>query len=317
MNTEATNSNLERNQAQRDALGKAVRRTALIAFFVLAIVVIAFYLFYTAEKKKQADMMELQRQTMSGTIMQRDSVINEWLITFDEIEKNIAEIRQKEKLITINSKDIELTKSKKELILEDIKAINMLLDQNKKKIAALTAQLTKSGGTIKALQTRVSELETEVKQSETEIGGLKDELVKKNFEITQLNTEVDGMKETIVKKDSVITEKVNALNKAFYVSGTSKELRAKGLLTREGGFIGLGKTEKISGSLSDTAFTQIDITRVNSILINSKSAKLISEHPNGSYSYIRDTDKKILSLEILDPAAFWKISKYAVIEVTR
>ena len=64
-------------------------------------------------------------------------------------------------------------------------------------------------------------------------------------------------------------------------------------------------------------FKQIDITVTKSIPVNSKNAKLISEHPAGSYEFIRDKDKKIESLEIKDPAQFWKISKYAVVEITK
>jgi hypothetical protein len=56
---------------------------------------------------------------------------------------------------------------------------------------------------------------------------------------------------------------------------------------------------------------------MKSIPINSKSAKLISEHPANSYQFIRDKDKKIASIEITDPVQFWKISKYAVVEITK
>jgi hypothetical protein len=51
--------------------------------------------------------------------------------------------------------------------------------------------------------------------------------------------------------------------------------------------------------------------------VSSKKAKLISEHPANSYQFIRDKNNKIESLEIKDPALFWKISKYAVVEITK
>ena len=95
-----------------------------------------------------------------------------------------------------------------------------------------------------------------------------------------------------------------------------KQLKAKGLLTKEGGFIGLGKTKTMAASFPDSSFKQIDITVMKSIPVNSKNAKLISEHPANSYKFIRDANKKIESIEITDPAQFWKISKYAVVEIT-
>ena len=125
------------------------------------------------------------------------------------------------------------------------------------------------------------------------------------------------MQDTIVKKVEKINTQTFEMNKAFYTCGTYKELKAKGLLTKEGGFIGLGKTESLTGNFPDSAFVQIDLTETNSISFNSKNAKLISEHPAGSYEFIRDKDKKIESVEIKDPALFWKNSKYAVVEITR
>ena len=77
------------------------------------------------------------------------------------------------------------------------------------------------------------------------------------------------------------------------------------------------KVTHFAGNFSDTSFRQIDITVTKSIPVNSKNAKLISEHPSGSYEFIRDKDKKIESLEIKDPALFWKISKYAVVLISK
>jgi hypothetical protein len=125
------------------------------------------------------------------------------------------------------------------------------------------------------------------------------------------------MQDTIAKKDEKISTQTYEINKAFYAVGTYKELKAKGLLTKEGGFIGLGKTETLTGTLSDSAFVQIDRTVTKSISVNSKSAKLISEHPAGSYEFVCDNDKRIISIEIKDPDLFWKISKYAVVEITK
>ena len=71
------------------------------------------------------------------------------MLTFDEIEKDLATVKEKENIITMKSSDKEFSKDKKQQILKDIEYINTLLDQNKKKIASLTAQLNTHGGTIK------------------------------------------------------------------------------------------------------------------------------------------------------------------------
>ena len=103
-------------------------------------------------------------------------------------------IKEKEKVITVNSANAEISKDKKMQVLEDIKYINTLLDQNRKKIASLTAQLQKSGGTIKVLQTKIGELEATMKQNENEISDLKTSLINKKFEVEQLNTQMVVLK---------------------------------------------------------------------------------------------------------------------------
>jgi regulator of replication initiation timing len=243
-------------------------------------------------------------------------VIGEWITTFDDIEKNIGMIKEKEHIISINSSNKEFARDRKQQVLEDIKYINTLLEQNKQKIASLNAQLSKSGGTIKVLHSKIAELEASMKQSETEISELKTSLVSKNFEIEQLNVKNSDLNNTIVLKDETINTQTYQMNKAFFACGTFKQLKAKGLLTKEGGFIGLGKTKSLLGDFSDSSFVQIDLSKTTSIPVNSKTAKLISEHPLNSYQFIHDKDKKIESIEIKDPAQFWKISKYAVVEVT-
>ena len=272
-------------------------------------------LFFSIYKREQK-LIETQKSALYDNISVRDSIISEWIVTFDDIQKNIAMIKEKEKIITVNSSNAEITQDKKLQVLEDIKLINTLLEQNKTKIASLNAQLIKTGGTIKVLQTKITELEASVKQNETEISDLKTTLVGKNFEVEQLNVQMTVMQDTIEMKNQKIINQTYEMNKAFYISGTYKELKDKGLLTKEGGFIGLGRTESLTGNLPENTFIQIDITSIKSIPVNAKTAKLISEHPAGSYELILDADKKVESIFITDPALFWKISKYAVVEVT-
>jgi hypothetical protein len=301
----------------KEEFKKGIVTASIIGFIILVVTGIIVYSLYHREHNLMLSQMEIQKDSLTDKITTRDSVIGEWITTFDDIEKNIAMIKEKEHIISINSSNNELSKDKRQKVLDDIQYINSLLEQNKQKIASLNAQLKKSGGTIKALQNKIAELEASVKQSEIEISDLKSTLVSKNFEIEQLNTQNSDLKNTIVQNEEKITKQTYEINKAFYACGTYKQLKAKGLLTKKGGFIGLGKTKSLPGSFSDSSFVQIDITKTKSIPVNSKKAKLISDHPANSYQFIRDKDNKIESIEIKDPALFWKISKYAVVEITK
>jgi hypothetical protein len=305
------------DRIRKEGIKKAAVTTSIIGFVVLLIAVFIAYSLYNRDHKLLLSQMEMQKNSFTEKLASRDSSIGEWVTTFSEIEKNIAIIKEKEHIISTNSASGELSREKKQQIVEDIKYINTLLEQNKKKIASLNSQLSKSGGTIKALQNTIAGLEASVKQSESEIADLKATLLTKKFEIEQLNTEKSELKVAIAQKDEKINTQTYEMNKAFYACGTFKQLKAKGLLTKEGGFIGLGKTKTLAASFPDSVFKQIDLTVVKSIPVNSKSAKLISEHPANSYQLIRDKNKNIESIEIKDPALFWKISKYAVVEIAK
>ena len=306
-----------KNMPGKEEYKKGVVTTSIIGAIILVVIGIVVYSLYNRQHNMMLSQMEAQKYALTENINARDSVIVEWVTTFSEIERNIAMIKEKENIISMNSSNNELSKDKRQQVLDDIQYINTLLEASKQKIASLTEQLKKSGGKIKVLEHKIVELEASVKQSEIEISDLKNTLVSKNFEIDQLNTQNAELQSTIVQKDEKITKQTYEMNKAFYACGTTKELKAKGLLTKKGGFIGLGKTKSLSTSLSDSAFVQIDITKTNIIPVNSKKAKLISEHPANSYQFIRDKDNKIESIEIKDPVLFWKISKYAVVVISK
>jgi len=143
-----------------------------------------------------------------------------------------------------------------------------------------------------------------------------EELINRNFEIGQLNEKVTTMEVAIADSSSKISKQTTEMNKAYFVSGTFKDLKEKGLLVKEGGVLGLGKKESLQENFSDDdLFTRIDITKTRTIQVNSKGAKLVTEHPANSYELVKDDDDKIAYIEIKDPENFWKISRYAVVEV--
>ena len=314
VNDNAAIRNNER-KAKKEGMKKGVMITVIISFILLLTGGMVVNSLYKDEQKKHLAIVENQKLSFTELLTSRDSVINEWMLTFDEIEKDLNTVKEKENIITMKSSDKEFSKDKKQQILKDIEYINTLLDQNKKKISSLSAQLKSSGGTIKGLQVKIAELEASMKQRETEIADLKVALTQKDFEIGQLNTRMTEQQIAIAQKDEKISNQTAEMNKGFVAYGTYKSLKAKGLLTKEGGFIGLGKKKSLLEDFSDNAFTQVNISETKSIPVNSKTAKLITDHPKSSYELVRDKNNRIASIEIKDPEQFWKISKYAVVEI--
>jgi hypothetical protein len=313
--SEATRTRYAERIAKKEGIKKGVWITAVVSFIILVTVGITAVSVYNTEQTKQLAVIENQKVSFTELLTTRDSVISEWMLTFDQIEKDLSMVKEKENIITIQSSDKEFSKDKKQAILKDIEYINTLLDQNKKKITSLTAQLKNSGGAIKGLQVKIAQLEASMKLRETEISELKVALVNKDFEIGQLNTRMTDQQIAMAQKDEKISNQTSEMNKAYIVSGTYKDLKAKGLVSKEGGFLGLGKNETVVAEFKDSSFTKVNITEMKVIPVNSRIAKLITDHPKGSYKIISDGKNKISGIEINDPDQFWKISKYAIVEV--
>ncbi len=257
--------------------------------------------------------LENANQSLSTQLNNRDSVINDMLTGFDEITNNLESIRQRRNLVNTKSGESALTEDKRQAIVKDIQMMNSLLDDSKKKIAQLSAKLQKSGLQTEEFQRRIEALNKIVEVQSSDIAALKETLTQKDFQMAQLNEKMDDLEMNLIAKKDTILKQYDDLNRAYYANGTYKELKEKGLLAKEGGFLFLGKNKSIQGNFDGKYFTEIDISKVKTIPVNSKKAELITEHPTGSYKLIEDNGL-ITYLEIEDPQEFWKISKYAVLE---
>jgi hypothetical protein len=179
-----------------------------------------------------------------------------------------------------------------------------LLAKNKNRIGSLSAKLKDSKSKITGLEQMIASLQAQIDSKDGEIGELKASLEAKNIELSNIVMNL----ENVEKESSVKTEK---LNTAFYAFGTKKELIEKGVLTKEGGFIGIGKTTKLKDNFNKDYFTKVDVSSTSSINIGAKKAKLVTNHPTSSYKLVGE--KTVEKIEITNAEDFWSSSKYLVI----
>ena len=271
------------------------------------------------EKLKQ---LESENLRLNQAVERQDSVLNDFLESFNSIEDNLAIIREKESMIALSSDDPELQANQKDRIVNDISLINNLLDENKKIIEELNKKLNRSNVKVSEFRRMVSRLEGQIASRDSSISGLKMQLANRDFAIGELNQKLDSMQVVSVQntarmsdQDQLLTEaqqkieeQTMALNKAFYVVGNSKELVEMEILDKKGIF---GK-KKIAQDFGDGIFTPIDVTQTFSIPINAKKPELMSSHPQGSF-ILNEDDNQVKSLEITDPDKFWRNSKYLVV----
>jgi hypothetical protein len=283
----------------------------------IMILVIALPIFLAScENKKQTEQisqLEMQQQKLIQDGVSKDSLINEFLLTLNEIEANLTEIRSREKLISDKTaQGKELSKPARAQINDDIRLINELMLENKNKMASLNSRIRASNLKIAEFENMVAIANIQLAERDTEILALKEQLTGLNFSIAVLNDTLTMIKDQNRSLSKTVTEKVDQLNVAYFIVGEKKDLIEKEILNKEGGFLGLGRTQKIAGDVSMDYFTKIDIRQLTSIPLGVKKAKVLSTHPAGSYTLV-ESDKMIAELIIKDPALFWQKSHMLVV----
>ena len=292
--------------------------TIIIIASIVLIAVIAGGAYMLSQKNNQIQALETERTNLNGVIQMKDSLVNDMENTFGEIERNMTFIR--EKRTQIATLQTEGGKNKKQLIAEDVKLMNTMLEESSKKIAELEEKLRKSGMNLKSYEKRLQALTETVEKQNAEIADLRKTIDDKNASLAQfdtqvkkLNSDIQVQSDTINYKQKVIVDKTNKLNTAYYTIGNFKKLKEEGIVSREGSLLGVGGSKAIQENFDGKYFTEVDIRQTKTIPLNVKKAVVISEHPTTSYKLVEENGQ-IAYLQIENPAEFWRISKYAVIQ---
>ncbi len=282
----------------------------------LMVIALIPFIFAACENKEQTariNQLQEEQAMMLNDSRTKDSLINDFMQTLNEIESNLAEIKSKEKLISKEtSSGTELSRSARERVNEDIKLINALMAENKEKISSLNYKLKQSNIRITEFEKMIEATNMQLALRDHEIDSLKTELSTLNFTIAVLNDTLNNYANRNVALTNQVTERTNELNTAYYVVGEKKELIEHKILNKEGGILGIGRTQKVAGDVDLNDFTKVDIRNLKSIPLDVKKATVMSVHPAGSYELV-GTDKRVNELVIKDPVLFWQKSRMLVI----
>ena len=281
--------------------------------------IIPVVLLFTACHNYQADVAqkESEKQELIVSSDQKDSTISFFINEVNDIEINLSSIDSSKRMVSTSTANPELRKTQIVRINENIESIKTLVQQNKARIAALTKKLKSSGYKISGLEKLIANLNLQIVEKDKQLAELNDKITMLNTTIVNQNNRIAELNMINTEKQQVVDNQRSELNTAYYIIGTSKNLIAKGVLVKEGGFIGLGKSKVMKDNYNSTGFTQVDITQTTTLPLDTKDAKLITTHPTSSYT-LKHTDKKHISaLVITDPTNFWKASKYLVIVVDK
>ena len=278
---------------------------------VLFMATVAMMLFSCNEGFNGNNVSDRERDSLRNIIDQKDSEINDLMGTFNEIQQGFDLINEAEGRVNM-MRDGSENNSSAANIRENMDFIQQTLDENKRKIEELQSKLKNSSINSNKLKEAINSLTQQLNEKNAELESLRAQLAEKDVKIEELAGTVTSLKDENeqVKQEKEATEEIARnqdaqLNTAWYVFGTSKELKAEGILN---------KGEVLQGNYNKNYFTKIDIRKVNVIPFESKSASILTNHPAGSYTWLKD-GKGQYTLRITDAAKFWSVSKYLVVKV--
>ena len=262
-------------------------------------------------KKSSPDLENMeQNDSLQRIIAQRDSEINDMMSTLNEIQEGLSAINQAENRLSIAREGEGANKTAQ--IKENIKFIANTMARNRELMKRLQQQLRESRFNGDELRKTISNLTQQLDDKAQELQRLKAELDAKDIHIAELDEKIDNLNDNVEnlqtdaqQKAQTISNQDKQLNTAWFVFGTKKELKEQHIMEN-------GKV--LQSNFNKNYFAKIDIRIDKEIKFYSKSARILTMHPSGSYTLTPDVNKQYV-LRITNPQLFWSTSKYLVVLV--
>lgn len=264
------------------------------------------------QESKQDDNANAERDSLMDVINRKDGELNELMSTFGEIQDGFRRINEAEGKVNIDKNSLESTSSLAD-IKQNISVIEATMRNNRELIEKLKTQLRNSTLNTTKLREAINNLTAELEQKTAMIEQLREELRAKDVvidqqteQISNLNTENTNLKEENSDRGKTIEQQDKQLNTAWFVFGNKAELKEQKILQN-------GDVLR-SDNFNKNYFTKIDIRVDKVIKLYSKSAKILTNHPESSYTLDKDSKGQYV-LTITNPTSFWSASKFLVVLV--
>ncbi|MCF0197490.1 MAG: hypothetical protein HUK03_09765 [Bacteroidaceae bacterium] len=262
--------------------------------------------------KEKTEAQQRELDSLRHVISNREGELNNLMGTINEVQESIQRINEAEGRITIAEGSSERASSQ-EIIRENMQYIQEAMKQNRETIAKLEEKMKNSSIKSDKLQKTIANLQTQVEQQAKRIQELEASLAEKDIQIAQqgqqittLNANVETLTADNQAKQETVEKQDKELNTAWFVFGTKSELKEQKIM--------VDGTVLKNNNFNKDYFTKIDIRYDKEVKFYSKSAKLMTTHPAGSYELVKDS-KGQYELHITDPQNFWSVSKYLVVLV--
>ena len=265
------------------------------------------------ELQKQLSLAQNEQTSLQQQIGERDAYFEEVVRAVNDAYTNLERARAKEAQVMQHAEGgegvLQFTNAEtRQNLLQNITDIGDALKENRKRIGDLQAKSKSSYAEIAGLNELINNLKKSLQDREQSIALLE-------TRVKGLESEVQEKTQTIAVKDITIDQQQRKINTAYYIIGTRKELKEKGVITDEGGFLWglLGSTTIMSTGFDPMLFSAFDKTKDEPIHVGGEIDEILPRRSEDSFA-IAQPDKNTSDLTITSPGKFWQ-DNYLVIVV--
>lgn len=286
--------------------------------FCLLLVLVAFLFFPSCVRKSKYNEILNRHDSLQVVSNQKAEQLEMITAYIDSIAASIDSITRQEVLLLSDRSPDGVRLTRKE-IRKNLELLEALIDRQRTKIYELDSTLVVMTDSTNRLRSVISFLYLQLEEKDDEIKRMKIQIGMQSQKIRQLSGQVSTLQtdvselsakslqqsEEILVQNETIALQDAMIYTAYYVVGTRKELKEKGILTP--------KNKVDLSNVDMSVCTKVDIREFSSLLIPGQKVKILSQMPSDAYR-MENAAAKTQRLVITDPMQFWSTSKVLIIQ---
>lgn len=276
-------------------------------------------------KGGESERLKAQNDSLMQSKANLEKEVNDYFSAMNEIQDNINKIKSTQNEISVQPLSENTPQDVRQKVTEDMAYLNNMIKTNRDELNNLRAKLKRSSFKLTDVEKTLAQLTKSLEEESAKVARLQAQILQKDSVITTLNTKVgslntrvsslgknvDDLTNKTAEQETKISSQDEALNAAWYAIGSKKELKDNKILTSNGLF---SSSKVLQSDFNKNYFVKIDARNTKKIpLYSTSKAKILTSHPKSSYMIENENDNYVIY--ILDPASFWSVSKYLVVEV--
>ncbi|MGC3978681.1 MAG: hypothetical protein QM751_10915 [Paludibacteraceae bacterium] len=291
-----------------------MKKNILLFIAVFAVVLSSCNL----KPNKESERLKAQNDSLVETQAKMEQEVNDYFSAMNEIQESIDKIKSTQNEISIQPLSENTPEDVRKKVTDDMAYLNDLIKTNRAELDNLRTKLKRSSFKLADVEKTLAQLTKSLETESAKVVLLQKQILQKDSLISDLNITVNDLGRNVedlsnknAEQETKLTKQDEALNAAWYAIGSKKELKDNKILTSSGLF---SASKVLQSDFNKNYFVKIDARNTKQIpLYSTSNVKILTNHPKSSYTLEKENENYVIF--ITDPASFWSVSKYLVVEI--